>query len=198
MGCHGVVACLLACLLAVHAGYPPLPPHKPPHPPHPFNPPIPFATAIRCAAARLRKPWLSLTCARTCSPPQRRGRAADPRHACGRARHHDVQHQLADGHRPAGAVQRRQPRSVLLRPGLGQQRALVGGLPRRLHVLLGTSQLQRCVTPGSWSRYWTAPRTWSLETPCLTRLPRCADRYATHDYWSASLAADVASLTSSC
>ena len=43
------LAALLACS-ALHAAvaYAPLPPHKPPHPPHPFNPPIPFATAIRC------------------------------------------------------------------------------------------------------------------------------------------------------
>ena len=59
MGHRCVLALLLACR-AVHAGYPPLPPHKPPHPPHPFNPPIPFATAIRYSAARRASQALAL------------------------------------------------------------------------------------------------------------------------------------------
>jgi hypothetical protein len=47
------LAALLACgAVQKVCAYAPLPPHKPPHPPHPFNPPIAFATAIRCAAAQ--------------------------------------------------------------------------------------------------------------------------------------------------
>ena len=109
----------------------------------------------RAAAPEGWGPLLLVLCgqrsraARLCSPPQRRGRASDPRHACGRAWHDDVQHQLADGRGSAGAMQRRFPCCVLLRPGLGQQRAPVGGLPGGLHVLLGPSQLQRCVTARS-------------------------------------------------
>ena len=56
----GLVACLLACG-AVHASFPPLPPHKPPHPPHPFNPPIAFATAIRCGTAHALQALAALT-----------------------------------------------------------------------------------------------------------------------------------------
>jgi hypothetical protein len=57
---------------------------------------------LLCRTA-LASPWGGRS--RACACSQRRGRSSDPRHAGGRGGHHDVHYQLADGHRPAGAMQ---------------------------------------------------------------------------------------------
>ena len=146
----------------------------------PFQPAHPIRDGYQVwRGAALRKPWPRSRALPWCSHSQRRGRAADPRHAGGRAGDDDVHHQLADGRGPAGAVQRRFPGRLLLRQGHGQQRGLVGGVPGGLHVLLGPSQLQRCVTARSVGLRTRTPAA----RPVCSRLTRRPDRYATHDYW---------------